>query len=221
MWKSSVSVALLVLTAFLLWGCGSRPEFVAKDEPWRKDQEMACLKSGYVRENRYLMARASLGSGVCGAIRPFEMTATANGSVQLNPPAMMVCDMVPAVEHWVNAIVQPAARAHLGQPIVELRVAASYSCRPMNNQSGGKLSEHGHANAIDIAAFRTADGRWITVKEGWSSWSRDSRFLKSVHQGGCPVFTTVLGPNANSNHRDHFHFDLARHGRDGHHRVCQ
>lgn len=39
-------------------------------------------------------------------------------------------------------------------------------------------------------------------------------FLRAVHQGACKIFGTVLGPDANAAHRDHFHFDMAerRHG---------
>ena len=36
-----------------------------------------------------------------------------------------------------------------------------------------------------------------------------SSFLRKIHAGACGVFTTVLGPDANVYHRDHFHFDLA------------
>jgi len=42
-----------------------------------------------------------------------------------------------------------------------------------------------------------------------------------VHRGACDSFTTVLGPHADIYHRDHFHMDLARHGRDGTYRVCK
>jgi hypothetical protein len=130
--------------------------------------------------------------------------------------------MIPAVEQWIAEVVQPAARAYYRLPVVELKVAASFSCRPRNGIAGAPLSEHGMANAIDVSAFRLADGRWVTVKEGWPGWmSADSRFLRAVHEGGCTVFTTVLGPNADRFHHDHFHFDLARHGRDGTHRVCK
>lgn len=39
-------------------------------------------------------------------------------------------------------------------------------------------------------------------------------FLTRLHKGACGVFTTVLGPEANEAHRNHFHFDLAtRRGR--------
>jgi hypothetical protein len=37
----------------------------------------------------------------------------------------------------------------------------------------------------------------------------ESAFLHRLHKGACGVFGTVLGPEANEAHRDHFHFDLA------------
>ena len=91
----------------------------------------------------------------------------------------------------------------------------------MNNLDGAHLSEHGHANAIDIAAFVLADGRAVDVKSGWWGGLRERNFLRDVHRGACGVFTTVLGPAYDLNHRDHFHLDLARHGRDGEGRICK
>lgn len=35
-----------------------------------------------------------------------------------------------------------------------------------------------------------------------------SAFLRAIHQGACKTFGTVLGPDANEAHKDHFHFDL-------------
>jgi hypothetical protein len=37
----------------------------------------------------------------------------------------------------------------------------------------------------------------------------EGAFLHRLHKGACGVFGTVLGPEANEMHRDHFHFDLA------------
>jgi hypothetical protein len=37
----------------------------------------------------------------------------------------------------------------------------------------------------------------------------EAAFLHRLHKGACGVFGTVLGPEANEMHRDHFHFDLA------------
>jgi hypothetical protein len=212
----------LVLTGLALWGCSSGPYFVAKPEPWREQEERACLVSGYVREKPWLVSRSALGaSEFCGALRPFQMAAVSEGHVALRPPALVRCNMVPAVERFVNTVVQQEARRHYGVALVEMKVAASYSCRPMNNVRGAKLSEHGHANAIDISAFTLADGRTITVKQGWRGDPRDRSFLRYVHAGGCRNFTTVLGPNYDANHHDHFHFDLARHGRSGNERICK
>jgi hypothetical protein len=39
--------------------------------------------------------------------------------------------------------------------------------------------------------------------------SAEGRFLRQLHKGACGVFGTVLGPEANEAHRDHFHLDLA------------
>ncbi|MBO0741878.1 MAG: extensin family protein [Hyphomicrobiaceae bacterium] len=37
----------------------------------------------------------------------------------------------------------------------------------------------------------------------------EARFLRRLHKSACDVFGTVLGPEANAAHRDHFHLDLA------------
>lgn len=218
-----VPFAAVVLAGLLLWGCGSAPNYVAQHEPWRDQEERACLTSGHVREAPWLKSRSALGapSSYCGAKQPFEMAAAADGRVQLRPTAMLRCNMIPSVERWVRQVIEPEARRHYGVPLTELKIASSYSCRPRNNQSGGKLSEHGHANALDISAFILADGRTVTVKQGWSGEPRDRSFLRAVHKGACREFATTLGPEADAFHRDHFHVDLARHGRDGQHVVCR
>jgi hypothetical protein len=195
---------------------------LAKHEPWRADEERQCLASGYANSSPFLVERASLGGPEpCGALRPFEMTAAADGYVQLRPAAMLRCPMIPAVERWVRQIVIPAARYHLGADVVQVKVAASYSCRPMNGIYGARLSEHGHANALDVSAFHLSNGRWVTVKDGWAGEPREHAFLAAAREGACDLFTTVLGPGADRYHHDHFHLDLARRGRDGDGRVCK
>lgn len=221
MFRSCVIGAFLAAGVLLAWGCSRTPEFIAKHEPWRAEEEQACLASGYVRSTPYLQARASLGGpSVCGALQPFEMAAAANGRVSLKPAAMLRCPMIPAVERWVQSVVEPAARAHFGVPVVEVKVAASYACRPMNNRWGGNLSEHGHANALDVSAFVLADGRKVDVESGWWGDPRERGFLRAVHRGACGEFTTVLGPDYDRLHRDHFHLDLMRR-QYGDGRVCK
>jgi hypothetical protein len=215
--------ALALSATALLVGCGKGPDFVAREEPWRADDERACIASNIVASsNPFAQPRSALGGpSVCGAIKPFDVSATSAGRVSLKPAATLRCPMVPAVDHWVKTVVEPAAIQHLGAPLAELKVAASYACRPMNHQSGARLSEHGFANALDVSAFLVADGRTVTVKRGWNGDAREQAFLRAVHAGACVTFTTVLGPKADAFHHDHFHLDLARHGRNGDTRICK
>lgn len=222
--SSALGFGVALLVGPLLWGCstGGGPTFVAKEEPWRSAEERACVSSGAVRPTVFLRTKNALnGPSVCGAEQPFEMAAADGGRVQLNPPALLRCPMIPEVDNWVRRVVEPAAQRIYGSSITEIKVAASYSCRPMNHKIGGRLSEHGYANAIDISMFTLSNGERITVKGGWRGTEREQAFLRQVHGGACQTFSTVLGPNYDANHADHFHLDLARHGRDGLMRICR
>ena len=44
--------------------------------------------------------------------------------------------------------------------------------------------------------------------------TRQAKFLRAAHRSACALFGTVLGPDANEAHRNHFHVDLAprKHG---------
>ena len=215
--------ALLLTGPALLSGCGtSGPDFVVRSDPWRAPEERACLASGAVRESRFIRTRSSLGGpSVCGAQTPFEMSAADDGNVSLEPAAMLRCPMIPTIDRWVREVVEPAARFHFGQRLSGLSVMASYSCRPINGVSGGIISEHAYANAVDIGGFKFSNGQKITVLAGWRGSDREQAFLRQIHDGACRYFTTVLGPNYNGYHRNHFHLDLAHHGRDGLMNICK
>ncbi len=36
-----------------------------------------------------------------------------------------------------------------------------------------------------------------------------SQFLRAAHAAACRIFGTTLGPEANEDHRNHFHVDMA------------
>jgi hypothetical protein len=149
------------------------------------------------------------------------MSAAAGGRVLIKPAALLRCPMIPQVDQWIVDVVEPAAREVYGVSLAEVRLMGSYSCRPINNAFGGILSEHGHANALDISGFVLADGRRISVKQGWNGDRQARAFLRAVHHGACAQFTTVLGPNYNRLHHNHFHVDLAYRGPDGTRTVCK
>ena len=220
--SNRLRVVLGSLYVALLSACSSGEYFVAKDEPWRSTEERACLASGAVRESPFIKTKLSLGGpSVCGAEQPFEMSAADGGRVTLSPVAYLRCPMIPQVNRWVTNTIEPAARRIYGVPLVELTIAGSYSCRPMNHVNGAALSEHGHANALDVSGFVLANGQRISVRRGWRGDGREQAFLRQVHDGACQEFTTVLSPDYDSNHQDHFHVDLARRGADGLRTVCK
>ena len=214
---------VLGIICTLLSACGGGGQsFVAKDEPWRETEERACLASGVVRESPFIKTKLSLGGpSVCGAEQPFELAAADGGRVALRPAALLRCPMIPQVNRWVATSIEPAARRIYGVPLAELKIAGSYACRPINHAFGATLSEHGHANALDVSGFVLADGRSISVKKGWRGDYRDRAFLRAVQAGACENFTTVLSPDYDLNHHDHFHVDLARRGSDGLRTVCK
>ena len=139
----------------------------------------------------------------------------------LQPAAISNCNMAGALARWLANFVQPAAAAHFGEPVVALRNASSYVCRTRNNVPGARVSEHATANALDVSAFQLRSGTWISVLEQWPTKGPEGLFLRAAHQGGCMEFTTMLGPDANASHLDHFHLDLGRHGSSGTYRVCE
>ena len=211
------SITLIIVAGLIAGSCSSSSprggqSFVAAPEPWRKDSEVACLNSGAVQLTSYIrpLGKQLSANQHCQAVQPLLVSATAGGRVRLKPAATMQCGMVTPLERWMNEVVQPAAVSAFGTHVVELKVLASYACRPMNSRAGGKLSEHGRANAIDIGAFRLADGTEISLIRGWRAGGAQSSFLKTIHSGACRYFGTVLGPNANAQHADHFHLDRAR-----------
>jgi hypothetical protein len=88
----------------------------------------------------------------------------------------------------------------------------------MNGQPGARISEHAFGNALDISSFTLADGRRITVKNGWRGSPEEQGFLRDVQGAACEQFNTVLAPGSNRFHYDHFHFDLMR--RRSANRIC-
>lgn len=254
--------------------------------------------------------------GACGTPAPLALRSVGGAQkVEFSPPPTMNCRLAASLSAWVDKVLQPAAQQVLGSRVTRIMGASSYSCRNIYNNPKLTISEHATGNAIDIAAFVTADGRTISVAKGWGPTERDitvarkkaaekaaakakqpadgkgapeqhspagekpadgakpaegepaegeagkranskegaiqkvdyrhpagkgdgvkaseepkasaagkaaagadanlkpattkeAAFLKRLHEGSCAVFNTVLGPEANEAHRDHFHLDM-------------
>lgn len=142
----------------------------------------------------------------CGLRDGVRVTSVAG--VQLSSPADLDCATASALREWVEGTAIPAVGTR-GGGLRALHVAASYVCRPRNNQRGAKVSEHGRGRAIDIAGYILADGAEVSVLQGWGS-AAHGKTLASMRKGACGTFNTVLGPGSDRFHADHLHLDTAR-----------
>ncbi len=130
------------------------------------------------------------------------------------------CRVGAALALWEWYVVQPAALEHLGQKVASIEHFGSYSCRRIYGRESGQWSEHATANAVDIAGFRLEDGSRISVLGDWDDGGARSAFLRDVRDGACKLFASVLSPDYNAAHRDHFHLDQAERGAVGW-RACR
>ena len=237
---------------------------------------------------------APIRKGPCGTPAPVKLSALgAKTRVKITPPATLNCNLVRALNQWLENKVQPLARKRFSSSIIEIRNIASYACRNRYGDPNKKLSEHALVNAIDIASLKLANGKTINLLDHWGETERDrlkaiaqaqaqaqakararqikiekdeaeklkdragvkaplqkksdqkdgssitadakteapllkttgidamttlppvpplddrAQFLRTIHAGACGIFGTVLGPEANQAHANHFHFDLA------------
>lgn len=143
----------------------------------------------------------------CGAGHPVFLKTVAG--LRLTPYATANCRVARALADWVENSAGPKAETMLGSPVEVIHIASSYVCRPRNNQPGARLSEHGLANAFDIMGFTLANEERVTVLDGWEDMTHGP-YLLELWRDACGPFGTVLGPEANALHRDHFHFDGAK-----------
>jgi hypothetical protein len=135
---------------------------------------------------------------------------TAATPAVLTPPATLACPLVSALDRWITEGVQPAALRWFGSPVAEIKQISAYSCREMVGAGTSHISEHAFGNALDVAAFTLADGRKITVQDGWHGSPEEQGFLHDVQLYACETFTTVLSPGYNVYHYNHIHVDLMR-----------
>ena len=81
--------------------------------------------------------------------------------------------MAEALYTWMKSDVQPLAKKRLGAEVIKIETMSSYSCRNAYGRKGGRLSEHGVANAVDIRGFVTAAGKTAYVLEHWGTPQRE------------------------------------------------
>nr|WP_218175089.1 MULTISPECIES: extensin family protein [unclassified Pseudomonas] len=142
---------------------------------------------------------------------PLRNTLRVQGAdVGLSSSFLASCPLAVAFALFERHSLQPAAQAVFGQVVTRVDHLGSFACRNIYNRANGRLSQHASANAVDIAGFRLADGRTISVLKDWPGDGERARFLRQVRDGACKDFNVVLSPDYNAAHRNHFHLDMGR-----------
>lgn len=154
-----------------------------------------------------------IGEHACGIIDPVRVTSVAG--MRLEPPVLVGCPTARRLGDWLDGVVRAEALEQLQSRIAVVRTMGSYTCRTQNHVAGGRLSEHARGRAIDIGGFTLTSGREVTLARDWGKTTAGT-FLRRVWRKACGPFATVLGPDADRHHRDHFHLDTALRGGEPH-----
>ena len=184
---------------------GQRPVQIIPQGPELKQclADLSRLKARYS-----LLPDQNYGAG-CSTISSINLTSV---GIPITNVSAIQCTLARTLVLWTREDVQSAARRIFGNSVVRLESFGSYSCRNIKGrpQMAGTRSEHATANAIDISGFVFADGRRITIENGWHGSDDERDFLRSIRESACKRFRTVLSPDFNAAHHDHLHFDLGR-----------
>jgi hypothetical protein len=224
----SVLIAAVVLAICAWVGCAYIQEH-PQDVPWTELQldhpigmftgrKLAALSDDYPFCQNLMdqMAVAYVplkpaGEGQCRRANNVRLTGANSERIRFAPRDIAPsCPVAAALTIWEDQIVQPAAVRYFGVRAVSIRHLGSYNCRQVAGSE--RWSEHATGNAIDIAAFTLADGKAISLTGHWHTNGPEATFLRTIRDGSCDLFATVLSPDYNAAHADHFHLDQAKRG---------
>jgi len=156
----------------------------------------------------------------CFIVNPVRLLSVgADPAIAFVEPPLVSCAFANALAGFLVEDAQPLALDLLESPIAEVGPGTSYACRGRNNDPDAKLSEHAFGNAFDLQAMKLVSGRFLTVVGGWNTAGTEREFWHTLQREACERFRTVLGPNADALHADHFHLDMAQRRND--YTLCQ
>jgi hypothetical protein len=200
---------LLIAGVFALASCGGRekPQSSRSGDNMTSQSARQCLAGLKSKSVRFAGLPSKSFDGGCRMIDTIKLMDFGTPTTNLGA---MTCPLASSFTDWARYGVAPAAKHYLGSEVVKIETMGTFNCRAVNGSRSGKLSEHAFANAVDVSAFVLRDGRRISVLNGWRGSSEEQAFLRRLHQSACKRFGTVLGPDYNAAHANHFHFDMAK-----------
>lgn len=154
----------------------------------------------------------------CGIEHPIDLDEVVPGVA--TGGATMRCKTALALAHWMKGTVQPAMSVAMPDRHIKSIVPGStYACRLRNSATTGKISEHAHGNAYDVAAFKLDNGETMQMTSKTDVHTMTGAFQHAVTAGACLYFTTVLSPGSDAAHETHMHLDVM--DRKGQYRICE
>jgi hypothetical protein len=161
--------------------------------------------------------RDSASKILCGA--PQLVTYVRGpGQIAYVPTPVLTCGMALALASY-EGIVQEEAERVFHSPVVRVDQVGTYNCTVGPK---GIVSEHSYANGLDVARFMLKNGKTVSVLGDFELGDGVSQhpagdFLRAVSQRAEDedVFSNVLTPFWDAEHKDHFHLDLARYRYEG------
>lgn len=195
----------------------TKAEPVEKEDPQAYAACLADLKEAGVE---FSEARTIDDGNGCGIDKPLTVRTVLPG-IKLEPEATMRCQTALALSRWAKSSVLPTAEIAYGPDaprITTFNQATSYACRNRNSAETGKISEHAHGNAIDIAGFTFSDGKTFVIEPREKDSTLVGAFERAITASACLFFTTVLGPASDAAHETHLHLDVIKRKSD--YRYC-
>jgi hypothetical protein len=143
-----------------------------------------------------------------------NVVCISRSGVSYSSPFTVTCPLAVAWLMFEDQAMQPLAEEHLGNRVTRIDHFGSFACRNVYHRASGRRSQHATANAFDLAGFRLEGGGNVTVLRDWDNPAQPARseFLRDLHSAACGYFGTVLGPDYNQPHENHFHFDMSGFG---------
>lgn len=129
------------------------------------------------------------------------------GPVSLNSSFLASCPLALRSALFVSQQARPLTKRWMGSELTRIDHLGSYACRNIYSRPDARRSEHATAEALDISAFRLANGERITILTGWRS-DKTQPWLQALLTASCGYYGNGLGPDYNAAHANHFHLGI-------------
>ncbi|MGO4669599.1 extensin-like domain-containing protein [Bosea sp. 2RAB26] len=177
-----------------------------------------CIRAFEESGGFVLPSQNGASTGECAIEDPvtFQRLTMPDGSrIELDSAITVRCSLALEVLAWIRDDLAALARQENAR-LAKLTGVGGYACRSRNADTGAPISEHASGNALDVGGLLMQDGRAVAFA-GQEPLSRSMR--DAVQKSVCQRFATVLGPGADSSHKDHLHLDMRQRSRGF--RICQ